>query len=222
MVDQQCTPVVHRRARRCSGRPGTRPLYLSRRQGQQRRTASQQLGERFGGPAWTRVKGECGGQWYLHLFAPEQPDLNWNNADVRADLDHTLRFWLDRGVAGFRIDVAYGSPATFGPTSCIWPSTSGWCSHISTPARSRARSSARSRRQPERRRRGRCPITCTFSERCHRPADAPRQGRVESRHRAGAHPLGRRRAAIFLLQQRNNLATDASGMGIGSRGGTAG
>jgi alpha-glucosidase len=59
----------------------------------------------FGGPAWTRVRD---GQWYLHLFAPEQPDLNWANGDVRADLERTLRFWLDRGVDGFRIDVAHG------------------------------------------------------------------------------------------------------------------
>jgi alpha-glucosidase len=64
----------------------------------------------FGGPAWTRVTEPHGqpGQWYLHLFAPEQPDLNWTNPDVWADLEKTLRFWLDRGVDGFRIDVAHG------------------------------------------------------------------------------------------------------------------
>lgn len=59
----------------------------------------------FGGPAWTRV-GE--GQWYLHLFAPEQPDLNWANSEVRAEFESILRFWFDRGVDGFRIDVADG------------------------------------------------------------------------------------------------------------------
>jgi alpha-glucosidase len=59
----------------------------------------------FGGPAWTRVPD---GQWYLHLFAPEQPDLDWTNPEVSADLERTLRFWLDRGVDGFRIDVAHG------------------------------------------------------------------------------------------------------------------
>lgn len=59
----------------------------------------------FGGPAWTRVPD---GQWYLHLFAPEQPDLNWTNPQVWADLERTLRFWLDRGADGFRIDVAHG------------------------------------------------------------------------------------------------------------------
>ena len=64
----------------------------------------------FGGPAWTRLRPSLGdgGQWYLHLFAPEQPDLNWDNPEVAADFEHTLRFWLDRGVDGFRIDVAHG------------------------------------------------------------------------------------------------------------------
>ncbi|GGJ06067.1 alpha-glucosidase [Saccharopolyspora subtropica] len=59
----------------------------------------------FGGPAWTRVPD---GQWYLHLFAPQQPDLNWRNPQVRADFRKVLKFWLDRGVDGFRIDVAHG------------------------------------------------------------------------------------------------------------------
>ena len=59
----------------------------------------------FGGPAWTRVPD---GQWYLHLFATEQPDLDWTNPEVPADLERTMRFWLDRGVDGFRIDVAHG------------------------------------------------------------------------------------------------------------------
>ncbi|KQS66139.1 glycoside hydrolase family 13 protein [Modestobacter sp. Leaf380] len=59
----------------------------------------------FGGPAWTRV---ADGQWYLHLFAPEQPDLDFTHPEVLADLEQTLRFWLDRGVDGFRIDVAHG------------------------------------------------------------------------------------------------------------------
>lgn len=57
----------------------------------------------FGGPAWTRV---ADGQWYLHLFAAEQPDLNWKRRDVRDEFLTTLRFWADRGVDGFRIDVA--------------------------------------------------------------------------------------------------------------------
>ncbi|MDR2347944.1 MAG: glycoside hydrolase family 13 protein [Bifidobacteriaceae bacterium] len=58
----------------------------------------------FGGPAWTPV-GD--GQFYLHLFAAEQPDLNWDNPEVRADFLKTLRFWADRGVDGFRVDVAH-------------------------------------------------------------------------------------------------------------------
>ena len=59
----------------------------------------------FGGSAWAPA-GD--GQWYLHLFAAEQPDLNWENEEVRADFGDTLRFWADRGVDGFRIDVAHG------------------------------------------------------------------------------------------------------------------
>lgn len=64
----------------------------------------------FGGPAWTRVTEPDGspGQWYLHLFDVEQPDLNWDNPEVFDDFEKTLRFWLERGVDGFRIDVAHG------------------------------------------------------------------------------------------------------------------
>ncbi len=63
----------------------------------------------FGGPAWTRVTEPDGtpGQWYLHTFAIEQPDLNWANPEVREDFLTTLRFWADRGVDGFRVDVAH-------------------------------------------------------------------------------------------------------------------
>jgi alpha-glucosidase len=75
----------------------------------------------FGGPAWTRVADgpiELGersdhqplrraGQWYCHLFAAEQPDLNWDNSEVREDFKNTLRFWADRGVDGYRVDVAH-------------------------------------------------------------------------------------------------------------------
>ncbi|WP_328860347.1 glycoside hydrolase family 13 protein [Streptomyces sp. NBC_00306] len=59
----------------------------------------------FGGPAWTRTPD---GAWYLHLFAPEQPDLNWDDQEVHEEFDSVLRFWLDLGVDGFRIDVAHG------------------------------------------------------------------------------------------------------------------
>lgn len=64
----------------------------------------------FGGPAWTRVMEPDGrpGQWYLHLFAPEQPDLDWSHPEVRAEFDSILRFWYERGADGFRIDVAHG------------------------------------------------------------------------------------------------------------------
>jgi alpha-glucosidase len=64
----------------------------------------------FGGPAWHRTTNADGtpGDWYLHLFAPEQPDLNWEHPAVHAEYLRILRFWLDRGVDGFRIDVAHG------------------------------------------------------------------------------------------------------------------
>jgi alpha-glucosidase len=62
----------------------------------------------FGGSAWTRTQNDDGtpGEWYLHLFAPEQPDLNWDNDEVRTEHEDVLRFWFDRGVAGVRIDSA--------------------------------------------------------------------------------------------------------------------
>ncbi len=64
----------------------------------------------FGGPGWTRITEPDGsaGQWYLHLFDVTQPDLDWTNPEVRDEFDSVLRFWLDRGVDGFRVDVAHG------------------------------------------------------------------------------------------------------------------
>jgi len=64
----------------------------------------------FGGPAWTRVTEANGkqGQWYLHLFDTSQPDFDWTNDDVKEMFRGVLRFWLDRGVDGFRVDVAHG------------------------------------------------------------------------------------------------------------------
>ncbi|RZU49271.1 alpha-glucosidase [Krasilnikovia cinnamomea] len=64
----------------------------------------------FGGPAWTRTTNPDGtpGDWYLHLFAPEQPDFNWEHPAVADEFRTILRFWLDLGVDGFRIDVAHG------------------------------------------------------------------------------------------------------------------
>lgn len=69
-------------------------------------------GSMFGGPAWTRVdsltgKPEDRDWWYLHLFAPEQPDFNWENPDVHEFFKRYFRFWLDRGIDGFRVDVAH-------------------------------------------------------------------------------------------------------------------
>ncbi|HCQ19059.1 glycoside hydrolase family 13 protein [Dermacoccus nishinomiyaensis] len=63
----------------------------------------------FGGNAWTRVSDADGNpeQWYLHLFDPKQPDFNWNNPEVRDEFVSILTFWLDRGVDGFRVDVAH-------------------------------------------------------------------------------------------------------------------
>jgi alpha-glucosidase len=64
----------------------------------------------FGGPAWSRVADADGspGEWYLHLFDAKQPDLNWDNAEVQEEMRSVMRFWLERGVDGFRVDVAHG------------------------------------------------------------------------------------------------------------------
>jgi alpha-glucosidase len=62
----------------------------------------------FGGPAWTRITEPDGskGEWYLHLFAPEQPDFNWADVSVRQEFEDVLRFWFERGADGIRIDSA--------------------------------------------------------------------------------------------------------------------
>lgn len=70
-------------------------------------------GSMFGGSAWSRVreltgKAEDHDWWYLHMFSPEQPDLNWKNSEVQGFFIEVLRFWLDKGVDGFRVDVAHG------------------------------------------------------------------------------------------------------------------
>ncbi len=82
----------------------------------------------FGGPAWTRTTNPDGtpGEWYLHLFAPEQPDLNWENPKVREEFEDVLRFWLDRGADGIRIDSAAllmkdGGLADFDPAEPPFP-----------------------------------------------------------------------------------------------------
>jgi len=87
----------------------------------------------FGGPAWTHVVEAGGqpGQWYLHLFDASQPDLDWTNAAVVEEFEAILRFWLDRGVDGFRIDVAHGlakdpeMPNLGGRFAARGPATSG-------------------------------------------------------------------------------------------------
>ena len=82
----------------------------------------------FGGPSWTRVSEPEGSpqspaQWYYHLFAAEQPDLNWRNPEVVTEFEDVIRFWLDRGVDGFRIDVsdALIKDADFPDTDGGWP-----------------------------------------------------------------------------------------------------
>ena len=94
------------------GRPGGRP--------------PNDWGSTFGGPAWTR--DDATGQWYLHAFAPEQPDLNWANPEVAEAMLDTLRFWLDRGVDGFRIDVVQELGSVPDPPAggAPWPRDQAW------------------------------------------------------------------------------------------------
>ncbi|WP_277960079.1 glycoside hydrolase family 13 protein [Frigoribacterium faeni] len=81
----------------------------------------------FGGPAWSRVTEADGrpGQWYLHLFDSSQPDLDWTNRRVRDEFVDVLRFWLDRGVDGFRVDVAHGMVKAEGLPDYTPPAESG-------------------------------------------------------------------------------------------------
>ena len=79
-------------------------------------------GSVFGGPAWSQVSD---GQWYLHLFDGSQPDLNWDNPEVRDEFDAIIRFWLDRGVDGMRIDVAHGMVKAAGLPDLGAPQTKG-------------------------------------------------------------------------------------------------
>ena len=99
------------------GGPGLRPgqcragaLRVPRRQRRERRRGPQQLGQqlrRTGLGARDRG-GRLPGQWYLHLFDVTQPDFDWTNPEVGDEMESVLRFWLDRGADGFRIDVAHG------------------------------------------------------------------------------------------------------------------
>jgi alpha-glucosidase len=77
----------------------------------------------FGGPAWEPV-GD--GQWYFHHFAKEQPDLNWDDDEVRADFLATLRFWGDRGVDGFRVDAAHGLVKDLSEPYVPWADIADW------------------------------------------------------------------------------------------------
>nr|WP_233265615.1 glycoside hydrolase family 13 protein [Leifsonia sp. AG29] len=81
----------------------------------------------FGGPAWTRVTEADGrpGQWYLHLFDKSQPDLNWENPWIWEQFRGILRFWLDRGVDGFRVDVAHGMVKEAGLPDYTPPESAG-------------------------------------------------------------------------------------------------
>ena len=74
----------------------------------------------FGGRAWT-PSGADDGEWYLHLFDQTQPDLNWSNPEVVADFEKTIRFWADKGVAGFRVDVAAGCAKDLSPEMLALP-----------------------------------------------------------------------------------------------------
>jgi alpha-glucosidase len=93
------------------GDPGARERYIFRPgRGDNGAEPPNNWQSNFGGPAWTRITRADGtpGDWYLHLFAPGQPDLEWSNPEVRGEFEDILRFWFDRGVDGFRIDVAHG------------------------------------------------------------------------------------------------------------------
>ena len=94
-----------------AGDPRARARYLFREgRGEHGERPPNDWESCFRGPAWTRTThpDSTPGAWYLHLFAPEQPDLDWRNPEVRAEFLDVLRFWFDRGVDGFRIDVAHG------------------------------------------------------------------------------------------------------------------
>jgi alpha-glucosidase len=88
------------------GSPERERFHFAEGRGQQGELPPNNWVSMFGGPAWSRVTNPDGqpGQWYLHLFDSSQPDFNWQNAEVQAEFEDILRFWLDRGVDGFRVD----------------------------------------------------------------------------------------------------------------------
>ena len=107
---QRRARVVPGRAGRRPRQPRARPLHLPRRQGRRRRAAAQRLALRLRRRRLDpRHRGRRQpGQWYLHLFDTKQPDLNWDNPEIGDEFESILRFWLDRGIDGFRVDVAHG------------------------------------------------------------------------------------------------------------------
>lgn len=91
-----------------AGDPAARRRYIFREgKGETGELPPNDWQSAFGGSAWQRESPDAG-EWYLHLYSVEQPDLNWDNPEVRAEFEEILRFWFDRGVDGIRIDVAHG------------------------------------------------------------------------------------------------------------------
>jgi alpha-glucosidase len=88
------------------GSPERARFHFADGRGQQGELPPNNWVSMFGGPAWSRVPDPDGqpGQWYLHLFDSSQPDFNWQSVEVQAEFEDILRFWLDRGVDGFRVD----------------------------------------------------------------------------------------------------------------------
>ena len=116
------------------GGPGRRPgsaeraRYLFRQgKGPQGNLPPNNWESVFGGPAWTRITEADGtpGPWYLHIFDTSQPDLDWTNPWVREQFIGILRFWLDRGVDGFRVDVAHGLIKAAGLPDYVPPKVAG-------------------------------------------------------------------------------------------------
>ena len=101
-------PVVPGGARRGPGSPDARPVLVPPRPRRGRRPAAERLAVALRRPGLDPGPTDGSPGWYLHMFDAEQPDLNWDNPEVRAEFEDVLRFWFDRGVDGFRIDVAHG------------------------------------------------------------------------------------------------------------------
>ena len=137
------------------------------------------------------------GQWYLHLFAPEQPDLNWTNPAVPAEFARILRFWLDRGVDGFRVDVAHGMAK---PPGLPDMDLIGWSGRPSDP-HARQGPALGSGRRP------RVPARIPGGDRLlPRRPDGRRRGLGARRRPAGAvRPPGRAQSDLQLQPARNRL-----------------